>query len=173
MKKAILLFLILNIIIGVSAQNVGIGTTTPNSNALLEISSSTKGILIPRTSTTTRSTIPAVKGLLVYDTTTSSFWFNDGVNWIETLNGNNGWRIAGNSNINDAVNFIGTTTSQALKFRANNFLFGQLNPVNNNVSFGLNTLSASVGGYSNQGQCRLCVCKWAIVLGHRKRHYLF
>ncbi|MEO6539931.1 MAG: hypothetical protein ABIN74_03025, partial [Ferruginibacter sp.] len=79
MRKIILLFFMLNIIIDVAAQNVGIGTTTPNSNAMLEVNSSTKGILIPRTSTTTRITIPAVKGLLVYDTTTNSFWFNDGV----------------------------------------------------------------------------------------------
>ena len=29
-------------------QNVGIGTTTPNASALLDVSSTTKGILIPR-----------------------------------------------------------------------------------------------------------------------------
>ena len=127
MKK--LFFLLLTVITceSITAQNVGIGTTTPNSNALLEINSSNKGILIPRTSTTTRITIPAVKGLLVYDTTTSSFWFNDGSNWVETLSGNNGWKIAGNTGTTSS-NFVGTTDNNPLRFKINNQHAGCLTP---------------------------------------------
>lgn len=40
-------------------QNIGIGTTTPGSSAMPEIKSNDKGLLIPRTSTTARVTIPA------------------------------------------------------------------------------------------------------------------
>jgi hypothetical protein len=36
----------------VTAQNVGIGTTSPNANAALEIKSNDKGFLMPRLSTT-------------------------------------------------------------------------------------------------------------------------
>lgn len=64
------------------AQNVGIGTTTPNANAALEIKSNTKGILMPRLSTTARNNMTNVaKGMLVYDTTRASFYYHDGGEW--------------------------------------------------------------------------------------------
>jgi hypothetical protein len=67
----------------IQAQNVGIGTTTPNTNAALEISSSTKGLLIPRTSTASRNGIAAPpKGLMVYDTSFSAFYYYDGGRWL-------------------------------------------------------------------------------------------
>ena len=57
---------------GVSAQdNVGVGTTTPHENSILDVSSTDKGMLIPRLNTLQRLLInPTVgsDGLLVYDT---------------------------------------------------------------------------------------------------------
>lgn len=53
----------------VSADNIGIGTSTPNSNSILELSSTTKGFLPPRMTETQRlaiSTPPT--GLIVYQT---------------------------------------------------------------------------------------------------------
>ena len=66
------------------AQSVGINTTTPNGSAILDIKSNNKGVLLPRTSTTSRNAIlsPA-KGLLLYDTTTSGFWFHNGTAWAQ------------------------------------------------------------------------------------------
>src|SRR6185503_19484811 len=122
---------------------------TPNTNALLEMNSSTKGILIPRTSTATRLTIPATKGLMVYDTTTSSFWFNDGTNWTEALNGNNGWGIKGNSNTNPSVNFIGTADNQSLRFRLNNNWAGEWNRTTRNFSIGDGALQNIASGTGN------------------------
>lgn len=70
-----------------SYAQVGIGTTTPNASAALEISSTTQGILIPRVALTGSSsaspiTSPAT-GLLVYNTATvgtltAGFYFNSG-----------------------------------------------------------------------------------------------
>ncbi len=40
-----------------AAQNIGIGTSTPDASAILEIKSNTKEILLPRTSTTSRNAI--------------------------------------------------------------------------------------------------------------------
>ena len=80
--KRILFFLL----VALSAQfanaqnNVGIGTTTPNPKAALDISSTTKGLLIPSMSTGQRIVIanPA-EGLLVYDLTFSRLYqFQDG-----------------------------------------------------------------------------------------------
>ena len=67
----------------VEAQNVGIGTTTPNANAALEIKSNNKGLLMPRLSTTARNSMTNVaKGMLVYDTTNGSFYYHDGGKWL-------------------------------------------------------------------------------------------
>lgn len=65
------------------AQNIGINSdgSTPNANAMLDIKSSNKGLLIPRMDSISRKAIPATKGMMVYDTTTNSFWFNNGNNW--------------------------------------------------------------------------------------------
>lgn len=67
-----------------SAQSVGIGTTTPDNSASLDIKNNNKGILVPRTSTTSRIAIvnPA-KGLMLFDTTTMSFGFHTGNEWVE------------------------------------------------------------------------------------------
>lgn len=67
----------------VLAQNMGINSnsTAPNANAILDITSTSKGILIPRMTTTERNAISATTGLNVYDITTKSFWFHDGTAW--------------------------------------------------------------------------------------------
>ena len=68
------------------AQNIGIGNATPNANAVLDIKSGNKGVLIPRMDSVVRKLIPNTKGLLVYDTTTSSLWHNDGAKWVNYYN---------------------------------------------------------------------------------------
>ncbi|MEO6253694.1 MAG: hypothetical protein ABIO79_10325, partial [Ferruginibacter sp.] len=69
------LFVLLMAIIGQSIkaqQNVGIGTTSPDPSAQLDISSTTKGLLIPRMTGTQRNAIASpIKGLMVYQTLTS------------------------------------------------------------------------------------------------------
>lgn len=60
-------------------------------SAMLDVQSSDKGMLVPRMSSNQRTNItnPAT-GLLVFDTTTGSFWFHDGT-WQELgSNGGNG-----------------------------------------------------------------------------------
>src|ERR1700687_1286332 len=111
MRKLFLLSIIAILFVASSfAQNVGIGTTTPNASSILEIRASNKGLLIPRTSTTSRTAIvnPA-KGLMVYDTTTGSFWFHNGSAWTQVEVTGKGWSLTGNSGTNPAANFIGTT----------------------------------------------------------------
>jgi hypothetical protein len=63
-------------------QSVGIGTNTPNANAKLEIADTGKGILIPRMDSTHRKNIPATVGLMVYDSSTLCFWYNNGTSWV-------------------------------------------------------------------------------------------
>ena len=69
MKKLFFLFVALISIRNAYTQNVGIGTNTPNSSALLEVKSTTKGFLLPRMIASQRNAIvsPAT-GLLIYCT---------------------------------------------------------------------------------------------------------
>src|SRR4030095_11012737 len=115
MKKCFLrLLLCASFFLGLKsfAQNVAINEdgSTANPNAILDIKSFTKGILIPRVSTTGRLAIPNTKGLLVYDTTTNTFWFNTGAAWQNLAAGSTatGWSLTGNSGTT-AANFLGTT----------------------------------------------------------------
>jgi hypothetical protein len=64
---------------------IGINNDSPDASSILDIESTSKGILIPRMTTTERNNIatPAT-GLQVYDTDTKSFWYYDGTSWKET-----------------------------------------------------------------------------------------
>jgi hypothetical protein len=134
------------------AQNVGIGTATPHLSAALEVKAIGKGLLIPRTSATSRTSIAGpAKGLLVYDTTTSSFWFHTGTAWSEMSSATgNGWGLTGNAGTNPINNFIGTTDAQPLLFKVNNIRAGYIDyNGNDNTSFGYQTLLANTSGFYN------------------------
>jgi len=89
MKKNILLLLTILINLGTTAQ-VAINTTgaIATESAILDVSSSSKGILIPRLTTNGRTTIDSpANGLMVYDTETNSFWYYHltYLSWIEIV----------------------------------------------------------------------------------------
>ena len=56
----------------------------PDASAMLDVSSTSKGVLIPRMNTTQRTNIqnPAA-GLMVFDTDSNTFWFRATNGWIE------------------------------------------------------------------------------------------
>jgi hypothetical protein len=62
---------------------VGVGTISPNASAQLDVTSSTKGLLIPRMTDTERTSIASpAAGLLVYQTNgAAGFWYFDGTTW--------------------------------------------------------------------------------------------
>jgi hypothetical protein len=102
------------------AQNVGIGTTIPNPSAQLDVSITTKGLLIPRMTLAQRTAIPTpATGLLVYqsDVSESSFYWYDGLAWIKLQSAKSGWNIADNIGINSIINFIGTVGDNLIRFR--------------------------------------------------------
>ena len=68
-----------------NGTSVGIGTTSPNASAKVEIESTTQGFLPPRMTVTEREAItaPAV-GLVIYNTTSNCLNFYAGSNWHET-----------------------------------------------------------------------------------------
>jgi len=128
MKKIPLLITTL-LSLSLNAQNVGINATgaAAASSAMLDISSTTSGLLIPRMTTAQRTAIAApATGLLVYDVTIGSFYYYDGTQWIWMLGNTTGWTLNGNTPT--ATNFMGSTNAVAVRFYCNNIERFRLNP---------------------------------------------
>ncbi|HLP28388.1 MAG TPA: hypothetical protein VK147_07100, partial [Candidatus Didemnitutus sp.] len=116
-----------------STDNVGIGTATPDNSALLELNSTTKGLLVPRMNQTERDAlVQPSTGLLIYNTTTGSFQYNFGSkvvpNWVTVLwfqGSDNGsanqlfWALGGNDSVK-ANHFLGTINDASLVLKSNN-----------------------------------------------------
>lgn len=75
-------------LIGIAQNNVGIGTNSPDPSAALDVSSTSKGMLIPRMTTVQRNAIatPAT-GLMVYDVTAGGFYYYNGSSWLSFSGG--------------------------------------------------------------------------------------
>ena len=80
MKKLLLPFIIFLCNNFLSAQNnVGIGTPAPDASAVVEMQSTTQGMLIPRVTTAQRIAIATpANSLMVYDTDLNCFYFYSG-----------------------------------------------------------------------------------------------
>ena len=104
-----------------STGAAGIGTTTPNASSLLEIKSTTKGLLIPRMTKTQRNAIASpATSLLIYQTnSTPGFYYYTGSTWKAVSSSSNNWSLTGNSGTTSS-DFLGTTDVQPLRFRVNN-----------------------------------------------------
>ena len=88
MKKTLLFLFIL--FTSIIFAQVGIGTETPASSAILDITSTNKGILFPRMTSAQRNAIATPDiGLYIFDTDTKSPWFYNGA-WINTAGANYG-----------------------------------------------------------------------------------
>ena len=98
MRKVILLIglIVLSSIIAKSQTTIitDDSTYTPTSaNAIFEVFSQNndKGILIPRLTTTQRTSIATSgavdQSLMVFDTDTKTFWYFDGTDWVEMATG--------------------------------------------------------------------------------------
>lgn len=94
MKKIVFLCLcfLLSLLSFKTFAQLGIGTTTPDPSAMLDVQSTTKGLLAPRMTTAQRTAVVSpANGLLVYDTDLNGFYYFDGTQWIklETQTNNN------------------------------------------------------------------------------------
>jgi len=68
-----------------SSGNVGIGTTSPNASAILDVQSTTKGFRLPNMTTTQKNAISSpAAGLMVFDTTLAKACIYSGAAW-ETI----------------------------------------------------------------------------------------
>jgi hypothetical protein len=129
MKKIFSFFFALAIVVSPKAQNVGIGTALPDTNAILEVKSINKGLLLPRLADTSLVHTP-VEGLFIYNKNTKTPFFHDGVKWqglsreMSTL--------AGGDSVTYTITGIGTATEFPATSVAESFAAGA---PNNTFSF--------------------------------------
>lgn len=127
--KKIFLLIVVGLCVATATAQTGIGTTTPDVSAKLDISSTTKGLLVPRMTATERGAIATpAKGLLIYQTDgEAGFYVNTGTSsakvWTRI---NMDWTKSGNDisytgNISTTGNLTGgnASTSNISGFAAN------------------------------------------------------
>ena len=131
------------------AQRAGLGTTTPDNSAILDINSTDMGILIPRMSSAQRLAIVSpAQGLMVYDTTLNSFCYYSGSSWKEIGRANDTWKINGNTG-NTADHFFGTTDAMPVQIRLDSLKAGIWDGTNRNYSIGVGALDSLTTGKGN------------------------
>lgn len=104
------LFLTLLSLVAMSTfAQVGIGTTTPDPSSILEMESTTQGMLTPRMLQSERDAIttPAT-GLLIYQTdNTPGFYYYNGAAWVPFGGADNDWTVSGNDMYNANTGNVG------------------------------------------------------------------
>ena len=149
------------------SQNIGIGTSTPNPSAKVEIKDNQRGLLIPQVALTDVNSFTPLAGnaaqsnsLLVFNTATATgvtpgYYYWNTVKWVRLQDDTTGfsalpgfWSIQGNSFIDTAINFLGTIDSADLRFRVANYNAGKLG-VEGDVFLGV---YAGLNSYNNRGR---------------------
>lgn len=143
------------------AQNVAINTTgaVANSSAILDVSSTNTGLLVPRLSLTMTTaaapvTAPATS-LLVYNTATVAdvtpgYYYWNGVMWVRLDSNENDWLLNGNAGTNDPAvpgtygtsliganeNWMGTSDGNDVVIGTNNIERLRIKQTTGNVGIG-------------------------------------
>lgn len=128
----------------IQAQSLAINVTgaAAHSSAILDVSSTTKGLLIPRMNTTERNAISSpIAGLIIYNTTTSSMESYNGSTWVSVSTG-----FVPYSGATGAVNL----GAYDLTLQGMRIGLGTGNLASNTV-VGKDVLLANTTGYNNSG----------------------
>ena len=146
----------------------------PDGSAMLDVQSTTKGMLIPRMDSTQRKVISSpAQGLLVFDTDFKSFWFHNGSIWIDLsssvtntilganmisdIDGDTRIDLEGSGDEDVIIMELGGTPSQFSIHRNNvgDLIFSPSNPFTNapNVLFGFGSgINMDTSGFTNHGK---------------------
>ena len=165
MKKFfIILFSSFCVAAATNAQSVSVNTdgTTADASAILDVKSTTKGVLVPRVTTAQRTAIVSpANGLLVFDTDVKSFWFYNGIAWT-SIAGNGGGdnltlpfdttvNLAGNAFKIVNSNGAGTAIRGEASGIAGVGVFGTGASTTSYGVRGTNTVGAGIYGFSTSG----------------------
>ena len=139
----------------------GIGTTTPNASAKLEVASSTQGFLPPRVKLTSTNvfsplvgTATTATGLIVYNTETTGsapnnvvpgYYFWNGSAWINLIGSSTSSTITGNGTTSTITNFSSVINEQTAGFTLGNSDNGKIIVINSSSAQTITVPSLSVG----------------------------
>jgi hypothetical protein len=162
MKKILIALISVSFSFLHAQDNVGIGTLTPNTLSILDLSSNNKGFLAPRMTTSERtsiSTTASEQGLLVFDTNLKFYFYWDGTQWVQfpgndadsdpTNEYNTGLSFDSNGNIL-TITDGGTSFSTPISININDADSDSTNEYNTSLSFDTNgnILTITDGGTS-------------------------
>jgi len=143
-----------------ASQSVGInGTGAPAvASSILDVSSTTRGVLVPRMTKTEKNAIASpANALLVYQTGPDSIGFHyydlPNTQWVYInasgyATDTTAWKITGNSNVNSA-HFLGTLNDTALRFRIRNTASGIIDSISANTALGYLSMPSFTTGIRN------------------------
>ncbi len=119
MKRIFILFLTVFITQTVFSQvAVNSSGNAADASAMLDVSSTSKGMLVPRMTTSQRNAISSpATGLLVYDTDENNFYFYDGSKWTLIESGTEKWTFSNNKITAADTTYrvgVGTTTPSGI-----------------------------------------------------------
>ena len=125
--------------------------STANASAILDLKSTTKGLLIPRMSQAERDQISTpAEGLLIYQTDNSpGLYIYIGAAWSNLTKEADVWGTSGNNGTDPTTDFLGTADNAPLRFRLNNKWAGELNTANGNSCIGDSSGILMSTGFAN------------------------
>lgn len=134
----------------------GIGTTTPHSSAILDVTSTSKGVLVPRVSQTQMENISTpVAGLQVYNTTKNCLYTYTGSAWASEKKFISKMVYRGDTvqlgNIRVRLPATGNLSAQISFVSGSNSLTGTSLNAATSLSLGT-TATASISGYMRQSE---------------------
>lgn len=113
--------------------------TAPATSAMLDVSSTSKGFLPPRMTTTQRTAITSpAEGLLVFDTNTKSNWYFNGSIWINDVPG-----AALTLPYNGSQNYVGPLFQ--LTNSSTNLLTSTISTINTGAGTAINAKNSGTG----------------------------
>ncbi|MFN8243013.1 MAG: hypothetical protein U0X40_03070 [Ferruginibacter sp.] len=140
----------------IMAQSLSVNTdgSTAHPSALLDVKSTTKGMLVPRMSRAERDAIASpATGLLIFQNAPDSigYYYYNGTAWTWLVSNSNAdslaWRTGGNTGTNPANNFLGTRDNTDLVIKTNNTEAIRVGK-NGSIGLGTNVPGTGVGSSS-------------------------
>lgn len=139
----------------------GIGTTSPNPSAKLEVASNSQGFLPPRVALTASNTFSPIvgtaanaTGLVVYNTNTAGtapnnvvpgYYFWNGTAWINLIGSTTASSLTGNGTTSTITNFSSVINEQSSGFTLGNADNGKIIVINSSSAQTITVPSLSVG----------------------------
>jgi hypothetical protein len=142
MKKLLLIIALVATAVGSAFAQIKLGDNPGvlDPKALLELESTTKGLLLPRMNTTQQNTITAPDGMMIYNTDSACITVRGGGFWHSLCAEGNGkpWGTLGNSTTDSVSNYVGTRDGRPLVFRTNNAEVMRMS-IGGNIAIGTTT----------------------------------